>query len=607
MSEAHLSIVEPTARPRIAAVEALPCTIGSSAHADVQLADPDVAEVHAEIQRCELGLRLVRHASPLWVNGRRVREHVLAVGDLVTIGRSALSLRLGAPPASYPDGSSDALEVCRRLYQFARRLGSDSSLDPLMDQLLADVVMLTGASRGTLVLLEGDDPVLARVRSRHKQRGEFSGDEEQLSRTAIAAVFDQRRPLLWQDAQADSRLALAPSVVGARLRSLMCAPIVHGDATLGALYVSASEQVGAFDQHALDLLTLYSALAAQLLTSADRQQRLRHEVAQLTSKLDAIAEQPRRLVGSSQQMQTLMKRGSKAARSGIAVLLLGETGSGKGMLARELHRASTRSDGPFVSVHCGAIPSQLLESELFGHVRGAFTGASQERPGRIRSADGGTLFLDEIGEMPLEQQTKLLKVLEDNEVRPVGGEQSYRVDFRLVCATNRDLEQAVKDGTFRGDLYYRVAGLPLELPPLRERGDDAVELAQFFVKRDRAELENPAARLSAESLGAIRGHDWPGNVRELETAVRRAIVLADGETIEPSDLGIAAPAVPPQRVGDVPGAATDGEIEPLTRARDQFIARYIRQAVERNGGNRSAAAKALGVSARTVYKYLEEF
>ena len=611
MSCAELVIVEPSGEARQVTIEGAATTIGSDAAATVCLRDEHVAALHLEIHCRGESWVLVRRAVPVWVNGRRSSVQPLQDGDLIGLGRCALSFRrggkraLGEAPAQAAGSGlrrrALALDVraLKSLHQFTRGLFEYGDPQTLATQLLTDVVELTGAHRGMLVLFEEAGYRTAGEIS--SQLGSFDGKEAQLSHTAMAKLREERKPRLWTDIGDDVDLAQAPSLHGSRVRSLMAAPILVADRLLGALYLSKSESPQLFDQQALDLLSLYANQAALLLQSAERDRQLSLRVRQVERDLDLVRRQA--IVGSSAPMERLLSDARKVARSGINVLLLGETGTGKELLAQELHRASERAAMPFVAVNCGAIPAQLLESELFGHTRGAFTDAREDRTGRIRGADKGVLFLDEIGEMPLDQQAKLLRVLEEREVTPLGGDRSQSVDFRLICATNRPLLGLVDKGTFRRDLYYRIADVVLEVPPLRQRGDDAVELAHFFLNRHAVLLNQGVVRLSAAAMTAIRRHNWPGNVRELAAAVRRALVFCEEQTIQPAHLGLAEPA---GAAAEADRALSELELLPLVQARDTFIKRYVEEAVGRCGGNRSEAAKRLMVTPRTIFKYLEE-
>ena len=309
---------------------------------------------------------------------------------------------------------------------------------------------------------------------------------------------------------------------------------------------------------------------------------------------DVPAEAVADLVLESPSMKALVADAWRIADSDATVLLMGESGVGKEVLARLIHRGSPRSKGPLVAVNCGAIPANLLASELFGHERGAFTGADAARPGRFREADRGTLFLDEIGELPLELQPVLLRVLETQQVRPVGGSRDVSVDYRLVAATNRALEDAVADGTFRQDLYYRLAVVGLSIPPLRERPEDVLPLARRFLSsHDGGAGRTGSRRLSPEAGRLLERHRWPGNVRELANAMERAALLCRGDVILPEHL---PPAL----------RSSGSSAEPRETLRDQEIA-HIQSVLEQTGGNRTHAAEILGITRRGLIYKLKRF
>jgi DNA-binding NtrC family response regulator len=301
------------------------------------------------------------------------------------------------------------------------------------------------------------------------------------------------------------------------------------------------------------------------------------------------------VVGQSEAARRLDQQVGRVAASRESVLVLGESGTGKELVARRLHATSSRHAQPFVVVHCGAIPRQLVESELFGHVKGAFTGADQKRPGLFEAADGGTLFLDEVGELPLEVQPALLRAVQFGEIRPVGSDRVHRVDVRLVAATHRDLRAKVRDGSFREDLFYRLAVLELRVPPLRERPEDVVPLAEAFLAREAARAGRPLA-LDDAARAALCAHPWPGNVRELENAIVRLGVLADGPGITADD--VAAIALPGG--GDAPGNAALPTLD-LHRLEQLAIAAALR----RCGGNKTKAAQVLGIALKTLYNKLQ--
>jgi len=274
------------------------------------------------------------------------------------------------------------------------------------------------------------------------------------------------------------------------------------------------------------------------------------------------------------------------------VLITGETGTGKELIAREIHNRSVRAKGPFITINCGAIPENLLESELFGHVRGAFTGAVANKAGRFQAANGGTLFLDEIGEMPLALQVKLLRALQERVVTRVGDTHAEPVDIRVLAATNRDLEVEIKGGRFREDLYYRLNVVQIHLPPLRDRGDDIVVLARYMVGRYAPDYGNQVRGLTPQAVAAIKRHHWPGNIRELENRIKKAVVLADKALLGPEDLNLAPDDLPP--------------ILPLADAKDRFQREYINEILALNNGNRTKTARDLGVDPRTIFRHLEK-
>jgi two-component system NtrC family response regulator len=298
------------------------------------------------------------------------------------------------------------------------------------------------------------------------------------------------------------------------------------------------------------------------------------------------------MLGGSKVMQSVFESIRKVATTDAPVLILGESGTGKEMAAQAIHRRSTRKEGPFIAINCGAIPETLLESELFGHEKGAFTGAHTQRPGRIETAAGGTLFLDEIGELPPPLQVKLLRFLQEQRIERVGGRKGIDVDVRVICATNADLKTAISEGRFREDLYYRVAVVILKLPALRERPDDVALLAHAFLQRCAVQHDKESLRFNRQSLAAIQLHDWPGNVRELENRVRRAVIMADGPQVAPADLELSESSATVPRLT-------------LKQARDAVERELIEQALRRHSGNITAAATDLAVSRPTLYELME--
>jgi two-component system nitrogen regulation response regulator GlnG len=375
--------------------------------------------------------------------------------------------------------------------------------------------------------------------------------------------------------------------------------------------------VEAMKRGALDYLVKPFGVAEvkALVGKAQRARALQREVHDLRREVGRRTVPGDRLVGKSPALLDIFKSVGRVAARDVSVLITGESGTGKELVARAIHAASRRSDGPFVAVNTAAIPRELLESELFGHERGAFTGAVESRMGRFRQASGGTLFLDEIGDMPLDLQAKLLRVLQDREVTSVGGRRPEPVDARIVAATHRDLDALVAAGNFREDLLYRLRVVPLHLPPLRERKDDIPALAEHFLSRYAEELGSGVRALAEETVRRLVAHAWPGNVRELENAIKRALVLASGEVLLPEDFDF---------LDERPARAAEGadlrtlverEARAAMEAGDENVYRSVLEQVERplietalarTGGNQIRAASLLGINRNTLRKKIAE-
>ena len=366
--------------------------------------------------------------------------------------------------------------------------------------------------------------------------------------------------------------------------------------------------VAAMKEGALDFLQ--KPFSPELLrTKVDKGlevSRLRRETGALREQARELRDlvsgsfDPSGLVGDSPAMKALLSAVRRIAASETTVLIEGESGTGKELVARALHDLSARREGPFVTVNCAAIPEGLLESELFGHERGSFTGAIRRKLGRFELADNGTLFLDEVGELPLALQAKLLRVLQEREFQRVGGEETLRADVRIVAATNRDLKAEVQRGAFRQDLYYRLAIVPLRLPPLRERPGDVETLAVHFVHKHAPRVNRRVKGLSRAALDWLRGYTWPGNVRELENAIERALVFAETELLEPAqlpDLGPRNRATTPVPLGD----------RPLPELLEEIERQLIGQAYEKAQGKKTETARLLGIKTSALYYKLEKY
>ena len=529
--------------------------------------------------------------APFLVDGKKRDAHVMKDGDVIRVSDTWIALSLSdAPPdaVSATDRGQEALSTLHRLTDFSARLLQSGDVRALLEALLDEAIDLTGGDRGFLVLVEAEQRTVKVARN--VARENVARDLETLSDTVVDRVLGSGEPLLVSDATADPDFSASTSVVNLKLSSVLCVPLMHRGRPFGLVYVG-SDRVGThFDRRGLDTLTIFAAQASLLVQNALLLDELRADNRGLRERL----EQQRfgEILGSCPGMQEVYRQIEKVAPTDLSVLVVGETGTGKELVARELHRRSPRAGGPFVAINCGALPETLLESELFGHVKGAFTGAVATRPGRFQQASGGTLFLDEVGDMPPVLQVKLLRALQDRTVQKVGDHRDEPVDIRVIAATHRTLEEEVKRGAFREDLYYRLATLTLRVPPLRDRGEDVAVLARGFLRTFSEAYRTAARGFTPAALVAIRRHGWPGNVRELENRIKKAVVLSDGPLVRAEDLDFPREELPP--------------LTPLQEAKDEFERRYVLEALKRHGGNRARTARALGVDPRTIFRLLEK-
>ena len=569
-------------------------TLGSAGGNDVLLPAPGVASWHAQIvfDGRDFALEESDPVAEIQINGKRKRRARLGHNDRLMLGEAELAFSLleesdGPGKASGADGATAEFTGLRKLFQFSERLLVTRDVQALLEALLDGAIEATGADKGFVVLLrEGKTEVRA---ARNLRQENLPDAVRHLSDSIIARVIESKRPLIVQDATHDSMFKGAASVMNLRLCSVMCAPLIAGGDLLGLIYLGNDRVANLFEPRTMDVLTVFASQASLILQNALLLETLRTDNAELGKKLKS--QRFGEIIGSCPSMLDVYRKVSKVAPTDISVLITGETGTGKELIAREIHNRSSRAAGPFIVINCGAIPENLMESELFGHVKGAFTGAVTTRIGKFQSANGGTLFLDEIGELPLNLQVKLLRALQERVVTKVGDSKPEAVNIRVLAATNRDLDEEIRKGGFREDLYYRLNVVNLFLPPLRERGDDVVVIARLLLQKNGPEM-NPSVRgFTPNALIAIRKYDWPGNVRQLENRVKKALVLCDRSLLGPEDLDLHPEALQ--------------TIVPLEKAKEDFQRRYILEVLERNNGNRTKTARDLGVDPRTIFRYLE--
>jgi transcriptional regulator with GAF, ATPase, and Fis domain len=621
-------------------------TIGRSRECDLSLPDRLVSRVHCRVERQEGHFALVDAGAqnPAKMKGRPVLRAELKVGESFSLGSYEIALGVPATenasvdetrPGDHPRGAHDLVAFL----QIARALNEEQDLTRLLTQIVDAAIQMCGAERGFLILGKNGEHSVEVARNFAQE--EVLSPEFKISRTIANRVVATGVPELTTNAQEDDRFRDLQSVADLRLRSVLCIPIrIHGEVG-GVLYVDNRLQQQVFQEREKALLLSLADHAGTAIHNARSVEQLRNKQLELQQALDRVDQLNAALKGQLQEKtneltqireeissQSLSQRSKydykqivgqgRAMRSLFAlldkytdaedpVLVTGESGTGKELVARAIHLHSRRGKQPFVSENCAALPEALLESELFGYVRGAFTGATANKKGLLETANGGVLFLDEVGDMPIDLQAKLLRVLQEGEVRPLGSRETVKVDVRLICATNRNLEAMVREGGFREDLYYRLAVLPVHLPPLRDRREDIPSLVKRFLGDLQRETHN-RVRVSPDAMERIVQYGWPGNVRELQNEIRRASILCDGIILE-SHL---SQHVREGKSGPGAGLFDDGLVpaERGTTLPDmvrELEVREIQKAFGRAQANKSRAAELLGLSRFALQRKLDKY
>jgi len=583
-------------------------SIGRDPKNHFSIPDNSVSREHCVIVREDTGycVRDLGSHNGTVVNDLRVEGQLLAHRDCISIGRTVLqfltredvvfeepfetttlSLRvdqnsvLTALPAKADLHA--LLRVSTMLHSFhAIYRGRGSSARSLLEQhLLALIIELIPAGRGAILLYEDgfEEPSSLSI----KDQDAAMQRPVTINRNLVKRVLSEACGLLVEDASESTEGAPAPSP-----QSLVLAPLVIRRQACGVIYLEGP----AFLETHLQLLIAISQLASMAMENAFQLEWLETENERLESELHP----DHHMIGESAPLRELQRNIARAAQANSTVLILGETGTGKELTARAIHQSGSRAGNPFVAVNCAALAETLLESELFGHEKGAFTGAVVQKKGRLESANGGTVFLDEIGEMPLQLQVKLLRVLQERQVERVGGTQPVKLDIRLVAATNRNLEEEVRAGRFRQDLYYRLNVVTLKTPALRQRPSDILPLAMHFAAKFGQQCGRRITGISPEVQPYLLRYDWPGNIRELENAIERAVVLGSGDMLELEDL--------PETIREGRNAGGVDRTIPLQGAIDEAKRQAIARAFAQAQGDHAAAANLLGVNPNYLYRLM---
>jgi Nif-specific regulatory protein len=611
-------------------------SIGREPSNQISLLDSLVSRRHCAIRRAGEGFLIedLDSRNSTFVNNVPVKKRLLADGDQIRIGKSIFvfqglsqersgdssSLELDSAPT--PGGATVVLRKQDAIYlqparlhalgatertvrdlnvllNFSKSLNSVHGLAALQQKALEAVLEISPADRAAILLTEEGTEGFTSVVARDRRLG--LNQPMQVSQTILNQVTKENLAVLCNDVPGDETFREADSLVAPRVRAVLAVPLEVQDKLLGVLYLdmnsdmtsqATSSQGARFDSALLQLVTALGNVAALAIENASRLERLGDENRRLQQELNI----EHSMVGESARMREVYQFVSRVAGRESTVLIQGESGTGKELVARAIHSNSGRANRPFVAINCAAIVDTLLESELFGHEKGAFTGAVAQKKGKLETAEGGTVFLDEVGELAAPLQAKLLRVLQEREFERVGGTRPIKLDIRLVTATNVDLNEASRNGKFRQDLYYRLNVVSIKIPPLRERAEDIPMLAAFFTARYSEKIKRRVAGISPKARACLLRYPWPGNVRELENAIERAVVLGSTELILPEDL--------PDSILEETASSSG---EPVTALHDgirEAKKRLIEQAIEQADGNYTEAAGILGVHPNHLFRLI---
>jgi transcriptional regulator with GAF, ATPase, and Fis domain len=601
--------------------------LGRDPNNAVAVADASVSRKHCLLRRDEDGrfrIKDLDSRNGTLVNGLAVKEQWLHHGDEIATGDSVFLFLLEEEDLPLPAGrvefddshptaetkvihpkevvylhpdrllkelpaTSQVARNLNALLKISRVVHAIRDLEELQAQLLDLIFEVVPACRGAILLAEGAKLEFSCLYARTRRAGQ--PQLVRVSRTIARHVMEQNVAILGVDVPASGTLREVESLAQSDVRSLLCVPLTVFQRVIGCIYLDSTNSASRFQEDHLQLLAAIAGISAVALDNARRLQWLEQENQRLTTEV----RQEQSLVGEGPRMKEIFQFLARVAPTDSTVLIEGESGTGKELAARALYRNSKRGGKQFVAINCAAIPETLLESDLFGHERGAFTGAAVQKKGRLEVADGGVVFLDEIGELAPALQVKLLRVLQEREFERVGGTQTIKVDIRLIAATNRDLTEAVRNGEFRQDLYYRLAVVQLTMPPLRERREDIPMLTRHFVQKYAKRSKVKPKPVSREAMAALVNYEWPGNVRELENAIERALVMGSSDAVLLEDL--------PESLleQESPAEMHEGKYHASVK---ELKKQLIIDAVEQTRGNYVDAAGILGVHPNYLHRLI---
>jgi Nif-specific regulatory protein len=589
-------------------------SVGRDAANTIMLNDLSASRRHCLIERDGEGYRVLDLDSHngTFVNELPVKVRALEPGDWIKIGNSNFLYLDGERELSQPahevqlsdealvtvtsvrlrveDAFSLLVRELNALIKVGIAINSTPGFEALKRELLERIFDVVPGERGAILLLrEGTEDFTSVFGLWRDPR---SNGPVIVSRTVAQEVVREGVAILSNNVREEGRFESVESIITSRIHAFICVPVVLFGVTIGVIYLDTRDHSVNFEEGHLQMATAVANIAAGALENARRTQWLELE----NERLRAALEIEHNIVGESPRMRQVYEFIARVAPSDSTVMIRGESGTGKELVAHAIHRNSARAAKPLIVVNCATLAENLLESELFGHEKGAFTGAITQKRGKFELADGGTLFLDEVGELPIGLQAKLLRAIQQREFERVGGTRTIKVDIRIIAATNRDLEKAIKQGIFRQDLYYRLNIVSVVMPALRERWEDITLLASYFVSKYSEKCNRSVAGISAEARACLIKYDWPGNVRELENAIERALVLGFANHILPEDL--------PETVLEAGTPAQDTPsmefYEQVREAKKQFIL----NAFALTNGDHAEAAKLLGVHPNNLHRLI---
>ena len=604
--DSRVVVVSGPAKGTVARVSGKQLSVGRDSANDLCIRDRAVSRRHFAIEKTDSDFHItdLESHNGTFVNGIPVRRKPLAHGDTIRVGRcemvflaeeegqtaaelqfkeaDSVDLLTTTNVRAYPWLTSSGTDVGRMardlnaLFKIANAINSIRDLEPLQQRLLQLIGEVVPADSGAIVLLRHADEEPSSSCVWHRRAGATS--QIAIRRELVQRALWERSPIIGK-----------PMPGLPEVESVLCLPLVGVERTVGVLYMIAGAADKFEDDH-VHFLSSVAGIAAVTLENVLATEALRSENRRLQAELDLEGV----IIGESRAMHQVQRFISRVTKSDSTVLIRGESGTGKELVARAIYRNSERAARPFVAINCAAIPESLLESELFGHEKGAFTGAIATKKGRLEIAEDGTVFLDEIGDMAPPLQAKLLRALQEHEFERVGGTRSLKFEARVIAATNKNLEDAIKASEFRQDLYYRLNVVSVVMPPLRDRPDDIPLLAMYFAAKYAEKCKRPLKGISSAARALLTSYSWPGNVRELENAIEHAIVLGTGDEIVPDDLPEALLEVQP---------VEDSSAQYHDRI-NQLKKRMILDAVKQSKGNYTEAAKLMGVHPNYLHRLI---